>query len=143
LAPPARGALAALAGLTKFAPLALAPLLATRELGTHGGAARLRLSRLAAYAAAFVLAAALALLPAVSHASLRTMYERTIEYQANRGSPFSVWGLYGGLDDLQLLVHAGAVALAIALAVIPRRLDAVGLGAAAGSPVIATQLGVD
>jgi len=143
LAPGARGALAALAGLTKFAPLALAPLLATRELGAHGAAARVRLSRLAAFAAAFALAAALALLPAVSHASLRTMYERTIEYQANRGSPFSVWGLYGGLGDVQLLVQAGAVVLAIALAVIPRRLDAVGLAAAAAAIVIATQLGID
>src|SRR5207302_3864329 len=143
LAPGARAALAALAGLTKFAPLALAPLLATRELGAHGAAARVRPSRLAAFAAAFALAAALALLPAVSHASLRTMYERTIEYQANRGSPFSVWGLYGGLDDVQLLVQAAAVVLAIALAVIPRRLDAVGLAAAAAAIVIATQLGID
>src|SRR4029077_3441693 len=102
IAPGARGALAALAGLTKFAPLALAPLLATRELGAHGGAARLRPRRLAAFVAAFALAAALALLPAVSHASLRTMYERTIEYQANRGSPISVWWLYRGLEGVQL-----------------------------------------
>jgi len=142
-APGARGALTALAGLTKFAPLALAPLLATRELGAHGASARVRLSRVAVFTAAFALATALALLPAVSHASLHTMYERTIEYQANRGSPFSVWGLYGGLGDLQLLVQVAAIVLAIALAVIPRRLDAVGVAAAAGAIVIATQLGIE
>ena len=38
--PPARGALAALAGLTKFAPLALAPLLATTVCAAAAGRAR-------------------------------------------------------------------------------------------------------
>ena len=42
--------------------------------------------------------------PRSAHDSLHTIYERTIVYQANRGSPFSVWGLYGGLGGLQLAV---------------------------------------
>ncbi len=43
--PPARGALAALAGLTKFAPLALAPLLATHGCTSSGRRARARRAR--------------------------------------------------------------------------------------------------
>ena len=97
LAPVARGGLAALAGLTKFAPLALAPLLATHGLSELEGAgsAYQRLRALTLYVAAFLIMAALASIPALSHDSLHTIYERTIVYQSNRNSPFSVWGLYG------------------------------------------------
>jgi hypothetical protein len=144
VAPAARGALAVLAGLTKFAPLALAPVLATHELI---GQRHLPLSRRAAalslFGLGFVVAAALALVPALAHDSLHTIYERTIAYQANRGSPFSVWGLYGGLGGLQLAVQVAAVVLAIALALIPRRSDLVGLAAACGAVMIAVELGIE
>jgi hypothetical protein len=144
LAPAARGALAALAGLTKFAPLALVPVLATHDLI---GRRELPLGRRAATVVLFVLgfavAAALAFVPAVTHDSLHTIYERTIAYQANRGSPFSVWGLYGGLGGLQLAVQIAAVVLAIVLALIPRRADLVGLAAACGAVIIAVQLGIE
>ena len=88
----------ALAGLTKFAPLALAPLLATHGLRERrvGGIAALRRARSRCSLLAFVAPAALVAIPALAHDSLHTIYERTIVYQANRGSPFSVWGLYGG-----------------------------------------------
>jgi hypothetical protein len=174
--PPARGMFAALAGLTKFAPLALVPVLATHGLftqsggsrpaspstadgfgGSHGGAeeggnervldrrrrARTRALALAAFFFAFVLTAAIVSIPAITHDSLHTIYERTIEYQANRGSPFSVWGLYGGLHGVQTAVQVAAIALALALAVLPRRPDVVGLAAACATIVIATQLGVE
>ena len=44
-----------------------------------------------------------------------TIYERTIVYQSNRDSPFSVWGLYGLATALQRVVEVAAVALALAL----------------------------
>jgi hypothetical protein len=91
----------------------------------------------------FCAAAALALVPALTHDSLHTIYERTIAYQANRGSPFSVWGLYGGLGGLQLAVEVAAVALAIGLAFVPRRVDLVGLAAACGAVIIGLQLGIE
>jgi hypothetical protein len=94
------------------------------------------------YLAAFLGVAALALIPALSHDSLHTIYSRTIVYQTNRGSPFSVWGLYG-LPGLQRAVEVAAVALALSLAVLPRRPDLVGLAAACGAAVLATQLGID
>ncbi len=139
LALSARGAFAALAGLTKFAPLALAPLLATHGLDEE----RRRSRALALFVVGFAAAAALAFVPALSHDSLHTIYERTIVYQANRGSPFSVWGLYGGLGGLQLAVEIAAVALALGLAVLPRRPDLVGLAAACAAVIIATQLGIE
>jgi hypothetical protein len=144
LAPAGRGALAALAGLTKFAPLAIAPLLATHELvGQRSVTIRRRLGAFALFTLAFAAAAVASLVPALAHDSLHTIYERTIAYQANRGSPFSVWGLYGGLGGLQLAVQIAAVALAIALALIPRRADLVGLAAACGAVIIMAQLGIE
>jgi hypothetical protein len=136
-----RGVLAALAGLTKFAPLALAPLLATHGLGEL--APRRRALALTLFIAAFLGAAALALLPALAHDSLHTLYTRTIDYQANRGSPFSVWGLYGGLRGPQAAVELAAVALALALAVLPRRAGLSGLATACAAVIIATQLGIE
>jgi hypothetical protein len=145
LGPPARGAFAVLAGLTKFAPLAIAPLLATHGLwgGADGPRARTRVRDVASFVAAFVLIGAAASIPALTHDSLHTIYERTFAYQANRGSPFSVWGLYGGLGGWQEAVQIAAVVLAVALAVIPRRADVVGLAAACAAVIVAVQLGID
>jgi hypothetical protein len=145
LATPARGAMSALAGLTKFAPLALAPLLATHGLWDRDRASS-RLARareLSVFVLAFALAFAVACVPAFTHDSLHTIYERTLAYQSDRQSPFSVWGLYGGLGGAEAAVQVGAVLLAVALAVLPRRADVVGLAAACGAVVIAAQLGIE
>ena len=170
LATPARGAFAALAGLTKFAPLALAPLFATHGLwehvrpsvgdedadagsseetpDAHASAAstipgRTRIRELLAFSLAFAIALALASIPALSHDSLHTIYERTFAYQSSRDSPFSVWGLYGGLGAWQSAVQIAAVLLAVGLAVVPRRADIVGLAAACAAVIVAIQMGID
>jgi hypothetical protein len=140
LAVAGRGVLAALAGLTKFAPLALAPVLATH--GLSGLSRERRVRALALYALAFAGTVALVSIPALSRDSLHTIYERTIVYQSNRGSPFSVWGLYG-LQGVEHVVEVAAVALALALAFVPRRPDLVGLAAACGAVIIAEQLGIE
>jgi hypothetical protein len=154
--PPARGVFAALAGLTKFAPLALVPVLATYEppAGASGGGddrvldrhqrARTRARAMTSFFIAFAITVAVVSIPAIAHDSLRTIYERTIAYQADRGSPFSPWGLYGGgLHGVQTAVQVAAVLLALALAVLPRRPGVVGLAAACAAILIATQLGVE
>jgi hypothetical protein len=135
-----RGALAALAGLTKFAPLALAPVLATHGLSGLPRAKRVR--ALALYTLAFASTVALVSVPALAHDSLHTIYERTIAYQSNRGSPFSVWGLYGW-HGAEHAVQGAAVVLALALAVVPRRVDVVGLAAACAAVILAEQLGIE
>jgi hypothetical protein len=138
----ARGSLTALAGLTKFAPLALAPILATSGLRGSGSRGRAAAS-LALFTFAFLATAALAMIPALAHDSLHTIWERTFAYQSDRGSPFSVWGLYGGLSGVELAVQVAAIVLALVLAVVPRRQDLVGLAAACGAVVLALQLGIE
>jgi hypothetical protein len=130
--PAARGALGALAGLTKLAPLGLLPLLVR---GTD------RRGMGAAAAAALVLgAAALAL---AARGELGLAWERTVAFQADRDSPFSVWGLYGGLEGVQRAVQAAAVVLAVAVAFVPRRRDVPTVAALAAAVLIAVQLGAD
>jgi hypothetical protein len=135
---PGRGAFVALAALTKFAPLALAPLFAT-----HGG---LRLRTLSAYAAGFVVAGALAFLPLLGHLELHTFWDHTIAFQAQRGSPFSIWGLYdpdvSWLNYAQRAVQVAGALLALGLAFVPRRRDLVGLAACSAAILLALQLAV-
>ena len=135
---PARGAFIALAGLTKFAPLALAPLFATQD--------GLRIRPLLGYLAGFGIAASLAFLPLLGDLEWRTFWEQTIAFQAERGSPFSVWGLYdpdvAWLNVAQRAAQAAAVLLALALALVPRRRDLVGLAACSAAILLALQLAV-
>jgi uncharacterized membrane protein len=129
--PALRGGMTALAGLTKFAPLALAPILATHDTEPR---------RIAKFAAGFVLAALLVSAPLLGE-DLATFYDRTIAYQANRASPFSIWGMHGW-DTAQRVVQVLAVGLAVVLAVVPRRRDVAGLAAACAAALLGLQLGV-
>jgi hypothetical protein len=137
--PSSRGALTALAGLTKFAPLVLAPLLALADVRSGPGAA----GRLARFSLAFAVTAVVVMAPVLAEGDLRLFWERTLAYQGGRESPFSIWGLVGGLGAVQIAVQAGAVALALAVALVPRRRDTVSLCALAAAVLIAAQLGVE
>jgi len=137
---PARGAFIALAGLTKFAPLALAPLFA------FAPRPRPRPRTVAAFGAGFAAAALLAFAPLLGDLDARDFWDHTIAFQAQRGSPFSVWGLYDPdvtwLDVAQRGVQIAGGLLALALAFVPRRRDIVGLAACSAAILIALQLGV-
>jgi hypothetical protein len=136
--PGARGMVTALSGLTKFGGLALAPLLATH------GAPRGRLTRtIAAFAGGFLATALVVSLPILlRHESLRTFYDRTIAFQADRDAPFSIWGLHD-LKVLEPLWLFTAVFFAVVSAFLPRRRDVVGLAAVAAAVVIALQLSLN
>jgi len=138
--PVARGVVGAFAGLTKFAPLALAPLLAR---GAQPWPVRLR--SIVWFTGAFLLTAVALMLPVLVGGSgvLRAFWHDTIAYQSARGSPFSIWGLWGGLGVVQHLVQGAAVALALAVAVVPRRRGLVEVAALGAAVLIALQLGVD
>jgi hypothetical protein len=133
---PARGVLTALAGLTKLAPLGLAPVLATHGLaGLSWGR---RIARVALFAVPFALVVALVFVLTVDDFS--TFWDRTIGFQAERGAPFSIWGLYD-LDVLQKMAQVLAVLIALGVALVPRRADErVRLAALCAAVLIALQL---
>jgi hypothetical protein len=133
--PAARGALLALGAAAKFAPLALAPLFAT------AGPRRLRGAIGFSTVLAVVLAATF--LPFLPEGGVREVYDRTVGYQAGRESPFSVWGLEPGLDWLQTAITVGAVGLALLVAFVPRRKDAVQVAALGAAVILAVQLAME
>ncbi len=140
--PAARGAMAALAGLTKLAPLALAPLFARTPSDAAPTRVRPGATSFVLYALAFVVTATVALLPVILGGDLRTFWDHTVAFQAERDAPFSIWGLWDGLDGLQTAVQVGAVLLALAVAIWPRRPTLIQMSACGAAVLIALQLGV-
>jgi len=153
--PVVRGAFAALATLTKFAPALLVPMLATYKAPSAGGAddggVEDSLARsappssasgpaVAAFAVAFLVTTALVMAWPAIDPGLHTFYDRTIAYQADRDSPFSIWGQVGGLEPLRLLVLTAVGALAVALAFRPRRKTLTQVAALGAALLIGAQL---
>jgi len=132
---PSRGVMAALAGLTKFAPFALAPLF------LRGVDPPPRRRDVVRYALAFAATVAIAMLPVLLDNNWHAFWHDTIAYQAGRTSPFSIWGLWGGLGIEQHLVQGATVALAIAVMIVPRRRGLVEVAALGAAILIALQLG--
>jgi hypothetical protein len=157
-----RAIMIALAAGAKFTPLFLVPLFATgyeglagrfsrkkgKERGRHGVVSRftsLRLPRatsirVAYFATVFASACALLLLYPAIDPGLATTWERTIQSQLDRTSPFSIWGQVTWLQPLQTLLMIGTVAFASALALIPRKRTLVQISALSAAVIIATQI---
>ena len=131
--PTARGALTALAAAAKFGSAALAPLFAT-------GTGERRWRSAAIFTLAFAAVAAGLVLPLLPDGGLRDFYDRTLGYQATRGSPFSVWGQAPSLDFLQPVARVAAVTLALGLALWPRFRSPIQVAALAAAATIAIQL---
>jgi hypothetical protein len=141
--PGARGAVTALGGLTKFASLALAPLLMCTPVDAvpRGAAVARRGPRaVLAYALGFLVAAAVAMTPVIVEGNWSTFLDHTLAFQRDRGSPFSIWGLWGGLDTVQTAVQLAAVAFALSLAFLWRRRTLVQTAALGAVVLIALQL---
>ncbi|HEY8810639.1 MAG TPA: hypothetical protein VIM28_11540, partial [Solirubrobacterales bacterium] len=122
---------AALATLTKFAPLLLAPMLATY---------RARPRTIAIFSATFLLTGALLMLWPAIDPGLHTVYDRTIAYQANRNSPFSIWGQVAGLEPLRIAILAATGLMAAGFAFVPRRKTLVQVAALGAALLISLQL---
>jgi uncharacterized BrkB/YihY/UPF0761 family membrane protein len=71
---------------------------------------------------------------------LGTFFDRTIAYQSDRNSPFSIWGQVSGLEPLRYALLAATGALALAFAFVPRRKSLVQVAALAAVLLIALQL---
>jgi hypothetical protein len=138
-----RGALASLAGATKFAPLLVAPLWLTYPERSVRDAWR--------FAAAFAVVALASLMVALLDAGLvdglRAFFDRTLGFQLGRDSPFSVWGWgqyhAAGIPDLhvvQRFLQGAVIGLALVVALVPRRKGPLELAALTAAVLIALQL---
>jgi hypothetical protein len=131
---PARAVMVALASAAKFGPAAVAPLFAT-------GTGERRWRSAVVFGLVFAAATAALVLPFLPPEGLRGFYDHTLGYQAARSSPFSVWGQAPSLEFLQPVARVATAALAVAVALWPRRKTPAQIAALAAAVVIAVQLG--
>jgi hypothetical protein len=138
--PWARGAAVALAAWAKFAALIVAPLWAGYRWRDAG---RVALGFLLATLVSFLV---LLLEPDLVEA-VRTFADRTILWQLDRESPFSIWGWgqyhAAGIPDLQLVqrvLQGLLLVAAVALAVVPRRPSPLQLAALTGALIAGFEL---
>jgi hypothetical protein len=142
--PFARGAAAALAGLTKFAPLIVAPLWASYPEALRRPRAK------AVFVAGFVVAtlAAFSILLLEPHpiSAAEEFWKRTISWQVRRDSPFSIWDwrqYHAGLPDLHVLQRVLEVMLvvgAVAAYFVPRRKSPLQLAALTAALLLGFEL---
>jgi hypothetical protein len=142
--PTARGVATALAGWTKFAALALAPLWLTYRATEQP-------VRMARFALGFALATLAAFSILLFDPSLRdaveTFWDRTFGFQLDRPSPFSIWG-WGpyhargipDLSSLQTVAQVGTIALAGVVAMVPREKGPLELAALSAAVLVAVEL---
>jgi hypothetical protein len=131
--PAMRGALVALGGAAKFGPWALVPLLASGR-GERRGA------QWFVFGVAFVTTLAVFVLPFTADVGVKKFWDATAGYQADRPSPFSIWGLYDGLTPLRRVVEVAFLAFAILLAAVPRRRTELQICALAAAVLIGVEL---
>jgi len=129
--PATRGALTALATLTKFAPALLAPMLLTYETKRRS---------MLAFAGAFAAVTSLLMLWPLFDPGLHTVYDRTIAYQSTRESPFSIWGQAPSLEPLRIALLVVTLALSLLTAFRPRRKTLVQVAALGAALLILLQL---
>lgn len=126
------GALLGLAAAAKFSPAGLLPLLAApRQRGRKGALVCMT---------AFAAVVALAIFAWLPSGGLSYFWQRTLGFQLTRLDVFSPWALYHSLHPVQVALEVGAVALAGAVAFLPRRRGLVQTCALAGAVTLAIQL---
>ena len=127
----ARGAMIALAGFTKFAPFALAPLYLLYSTRRRP---RIR------FVVGFAAAAFLVLLPVLLKTGPSEFWDRTIGAQLGRETPFSIWGQEPSLGWLQDVGKVLVIGLALFVAFVPRRKSPLQVAALGAAVLIALQL---
>jgi hypothetical protein len=154
--PAARGVMASLATLAKFAPAVLVPMLVTyRPAGpvTAGDPPPPPVAKASSgagpptvppagvtFGIAFVLTAFVLLLWPAIDPGLHAVYERTIAYQAGRSSPFSIWGQVAGLEPLRIAIIAAIAALSLLFAFRPKEKQLFQVAALGAALLIGVQL---
>jgi hypothetical protein len=136
--PLGRGVMLGFALASKFAPAVLLGLWSRKPFPRGGGAWREAIAYVAGLALAVVATGWVLLLDGGD--GLRAFWSRTVGYQLDRDSPFSIWGQHDGLRPVQIALMVLVGAAAIAVLRWPRRLDLPTLTALSGALLIAIQL---
>jgi hypothetical protein len=139
-----RAILLALATMVKFVPLLLVPLFAAGNTGIGFLRTREALGatalRIGYFAAVFIaVAGAMLVFPAIDP-GLKVAWERTIETQVDRESPFSIWGQVESLEPLKVALMGATALFAVFLAFRPRSRDLLQVVALSAAVIIASQL---
>ena len=71
---------------------------------------------------------------------LRELWDRTLGFQIDRDSPFSIWGQEDWLAPLQSWLRRATAALAIGVAFVPRRKDLLQAAALGAAVLMAVQI---
>ena len=140
--PIARGGLLAAASMAKFAPLPLVPLYAAGGRGIRLRSRddrRVSLRPLVLFALSLLFFAGLLLAYPAVDPGLSQFWERTVQSQLDRDSPFSIWGIYD-LGPLQTIAKAGLVALGVIVAFFPWRRTLIQIAALSAALIIAVEL---
>jgi Glycosyltransferase family 87 len=138
--PAVRGLSVAMAAAAKFTPAILIPLWWRHPFprANREGGRRRALAFLGGMAGALALTGWVLLLDGFD--GVQSIWSRTIEYQVERESPFSIWGQYPGLRPLQVGLTILVLVAAVALIRWPRRFDLVSMAAFSGAVLIGSQL---
>lgn len=138
--PLGRGLMIGLGVTAKIIPGLLIPLWARHPFPRRGPAGGAR--RLGAYVVGLIGAAVLTgwVMFLDGFDGVRTFWSRTVGYQMDRESPFSIWGQYPGLKPLHLAL--GILVLGGALVVLrwPRRIDLVQWAALSAAIIIGFEI---
>jgi len=138
--PLGRGLMIGLGVAAKIVPAILIPLWARHPFPRRDLATGAR--RLGAYIGGLVIAALLTgwVLFLDGTDGIRAFWSRTVGYQADRESPFSIWGQYEWLRPVHLAVGALVVLAALLVLRWPRRLDIVQWAAISAALLIGFEL---
>ena len=102
--------------------------------------AAVSLRPLVLFALSFLFFAGLLLAYPAVDPGLSQFWERTVQSQLDRDSPFSVWGQIYDLGSLQTIAKAGVVALGVIVAFFPWRRTLVQIAALSAALIIAVEL---
>jgi hypothetical protein len=154
--PVARGVFAAFATLTKFAPAFLTPMLLTyRPAGpvaagdpppppvakaSSGAVPPTAPPAGVKFALAFLLTIAVLMAWPTIDPGLHTVYDRTVAYQTDRDSPFSIWGQAPSLQPLRTAILIAVGLLSVSLAFWPKRKSLTQVAALEAALLIGLQL---
>lgn len=131
-APAAGGVATAVGAVVKGVPLVIAPLLASTFR---------RRRDVALYLIVTVAGSAALLLPFVLPDGIARFYERTVGYQTDRRTQFTLWGQHPSFDWVADVLLIAAIGLALIVAVRPREKTAAQVAALGAAVIVAFQLG--